>query len=158
MTADEVDPGLRIGEVAARVGVSTRTLRYYEELGILAPSGYTSGGERRYQAPDLARLERILELKDVLGMNLEEIRGLLSSETRLEELRAAYRAQPDTPSGAAAEQRRLILEEALALQTSLLERLDAKLARMSAFRADVQGARDRCRTLLEEVARALPAS
>jgi hypothetical protein len=39
---------LRIGEAAARVGVSSRTLRYYEELGLLTPSGRTPGGARRY--------------------------------------------------------------------------------------------------------------
>ena len=49
------DLGLRIGDVAARAGVSTRTLRYYDERGLLRPSGRTLGGERRYEASDLRR-------------------------------------------------------------------------------------------------------
>lgn len=146
------EAALRIGDVAARVGVSTRTLRYYEELGLLTPSGYTSGGERRYRAADLVRLQRIVELKELLGMNLEEIRGLLESEGRLDELRTAYRAQRDTPTRAAEESRRAILVEALALRTALVERLDAKLARLGAFRAEAAEARDRCRALLAELA------
>jgi DNA-binding transcriptional MerR regulator len=145
------DPGLRIGDVAARAKVSPRTLRYYEELGLLVPSGRTAGGERRYQAEDVAQLERIIELKDLLGMNLEEIRGLLSSRARLDELRAAYRAHKNSSTPAANKKRRAILEEALALETSLVERMDAKLARMAAFRAEAQAGAERCVELLRQL-------
>lgn len=137
--------------MAARAGVSTRTLRYYEELGLLGPSGRTAGGERRYQADDVARLESIIELKDLLGMNLEEIRELLSSRARLDELRVAYRAHKNAPAAAANRKRRAILEEALALQTSLVERMDAKLARLAAFRAEAQADVERCATLLQQL-------
>src|ERR1700722_16408658 len=68
------DSGLRISEAAARVGVSPRTLRYYDELGLLSPSLYTAGGERRYRDTDLVQMQRILELREALGMNLEEIK------------------------------------------------------------------------------------
>ena len=87
-----VEAGIRISDAAARAGVSARTLRYYEELGLLTPSLYTPGGERRYTQDDLAHLQRILELREVLGMNLDEIREFLALETRLDELRASYRA------------------------------------------------------------------
>src|SRR5450755_2936677 len=87
------DAGLRISDAAARAGVSTRTLRYYDELGLLSPSEYTSGGERRYRDTDLVQLQRILELREALGMNLEEIKQFLESEQRLDEVRAAYRAR-----------------------------------------------------------------
>lgn len=146
------DPGLRIGDVAARANVSTRTLRYYEELGLLTPSGRTSGGERRYQPQDVARLEHIIELKNVLGMNLEEIRELLSSRARLDELRVAYRAHKDVPEVAAKEKRRAILEEAFALQSSLVDRMDAKLARLTAFRAEAHADAERCAALLRQLA------
>ena len=86
------DGGIRISDAATQAGVSARTLRYYEELGLLTPSLYTAGGERRYTADDLAHLQRILELREVLGMNLDEIREFLAMETRLNELRASYRA------------------------------------------------------------------
>ena len=89
---DAGEAGIRISDAATRVGVSARTLRYYEELGLLTPSLYTSGGERRYTPEDLAHLQRILELREVLGMNLDEIREFLALETRLDELRASYRA------------------------------------------------------------------
>ncbi len=84
--------GIRISDAASTAGVSARTLRYYEELGLLSPSLYTSGGERRYTEEDLIQLNRILELREVLGMNLDEIKEFLSFETRLDELRTTYRA------------------------------------------------------------------
>jgi DNA-binding transcriptional MerR regulator len=141
-------PGLRIGDVAARAGVSTRTLRYYEELGLLGPSRRTVGGERRYRDEDVVQLERIVELKALLGMNLEEIRELLSSRARIDELRAAYRAHEAAPAVEANGKRRTILEEALALETSLVERMDAKLKSLAAFRAKAQADAERCATLL----------
>lgn len=149
--SEATDLGLRIGDAAARAGVSTRTLRYYEELGLLRPSGRTLGGERRYEASDLTKLERIMELKKLTGMNLGEVKEFLASEDRLAELRAAYRANRDQSTKAARQHRRAILEEAIALRCALADRLDATLARIKAFRAQVQAETGRCRQLLDEL-------
>src|ERR1700684_1347167 len=115
------EPGLRISDAASRVGVSARTLRYYDELGLLCPSQYTAGGERRYRPSDLVQLQRILELREALGMNLEEIKEFLESEQRLDEVRAAYRAKRDVHTKAARLQQRELLEEALRLNEALKE-------------------------------------
>ncbi len=153
--ADRNDPdghqGLRIGDAAARVGVSARTLRYYEELDLLTPSGHTPGGERRYRQEDLARLERILELRSVLGMNLDDIKRFLDSEERLEDLRARYRAKKSLRTSSAREEQRALLLEAIDLNESLAAELDVKLARMSDFRAKVASSAQRCRELLEQL-------
>ena len=149
--ADAPESGLRIGDAAARAGVSPRTLRYYDELGLLSPSEYTPGGERRYREADLVQLQRILELREALGMNLDEIKEFLDSEQRLDEVRAAYRAKREVNTKAARIQRRALLEEALHLNESLKEQLDAKLTRMDAFRATLAKNADRCRQLLTEL-------
>ena len=145
------DAGLRISDAAARAGVSARTLRYYDELGLLCPSLYTAGGERRYRDSDLVQLQRILELREALGMNLDEIKEFQESEQRLDEVRAAYRAEQEVDTKAARLQRKALLEEALALNESLKEQLNAKLARMDAFRATLAANADRCRQLLAEL-------
>jgi DNA-binding transcriptional MerR regulator len=145
------DAGLRISDAAARAGVSARTLRYYEELGLLTPSGYTAGGERRYDQADLAQLDRILELREVLGMNLEEIREFLESETRLEEVREAYRANKGVGTTAARARQRALLEEALRLNESLAEQVGVKISRMGDFRDRLVASAQRCRELLEEI-------
>jgi MerR family transcriptional regulator, repressor of the yfmOP operon len=148
----EGDVGMRISDAATRVGVSARTLRYYEELGLLTPSLYTPGGERRYTAEDLAHLQRILELREVLGMNLEEIREFLALETRLDELRASYRATKGATSKKALAAQKATLQEALVLNESLAEQISTKLARMDGFRAKLRSDAERCRELLTELA------
>jgi MerR family transcriptional regulator, repressor of the yfmOP operon len=145
------DPGMRISDAATRVGVSARTLRYYEELGLLTPSLYTPGGERRYTPDDLVHLQRILELREVLGMNLDEIREFLALETRLDELRASYRATKDATSKKALAEQKATLQEALVLNESLAEQISAKLARMDGFRSKLQNDAQRCRELLTEL-------
>ena len=84
-------------------------------------------------------------------MNLDEIRDFLSFETRLDELRTTYRAtKTPTTKQARAEQKATLLE-ALKLNESLAEQLNAKLARMDAFRAKVAGDAERCRELLSNL-------
>jgi MerR family transcriptional regulator, repressor of the yfmOP operon len=151
-TSEEpVEAGIRISDAATRVGVSARTLRYYEELGLLTPSLYTAGGERRYTLDDLAHLQRILELREVLGMNLDEIREFLSLETRLDELRASYRATKGATTKKAQTEQRATLQEALVLNESLAEQISVKLARMDGFRAKLVSDAERCRELLSEL-------
>ena len=148
---DVAEAGIRISDAATRVGVSARTLRYYEELGLLTPSLYTAGGERRYTLDDLAHLQRILELREVLGMNLDEIREFLSLETRLDELRASYRASKGASSKKARAEQKATLQEALVLNESLAEQISAKLARMDGFRVKLVSDAERCRELLAEL-------
>ena len=68
---------MQIGEAAERVGLSIRTIRHYEEVGLIVPSGRTEGGFRLYTQPDLARLAVVKQMKP-LGFTLEEMRRLLS--------------------------------------------------------------------------------
>ncbi len=140
--------GISISDAAATAGVSPRTLRYYEELGLLSPSLHTRGGQRRYTQEDLTQLSRILELREVLGMNLDEIKAFLSFETRLDELRTTYRATKSSSTKAGRAEQKATLLEALELNESLAEQLKAKIARMDSFRAKVAGDARRCRDLL----------
>jgi DNA-binding transcriptional MerR regulator len=147
----ETESGIRISGAAATAGVSARTLRYYEELGLLTPSLYTSGGERRYTQSDLAQLARILELREVLGMNLDEIKEFLSFESRLDVLRTSYHAKKDATTPQAQAEQAATVQEALELIESLAEQLNAKLARMDLFRSKLTADAQRCRDLLSEL-------
>ena len=84
---------LRIGEVAKLTGLTTRTLRYWEELGLIRPSGYRGGGERLYSPTDMARVTRIRDLQELLGFSLAEVRVVLETEDVdvLDRLRSEYR-------------------------------------------------------------------
>ncbi|HEU5382376.1 MAG TPA: MerR family transcriptional regulator [Ktedonobacteraceae bacterium] len=81
---------LQIGEVARLVGVSTKTIRYYHEIGLLAEPERTQSGYRLYNAQDLLRLRRIRHLR-ALGLSLERIREILqrSPDEHESTLRAA---------------------------------------------------------------------
>jgi DNA-binding transcriptional MerR regulator len=104
----EAAASLRIGEVADRVGVTTRTIRYYEELGLLgAGSGRAKGAHRTYGEADVSRLEELIRLRDLLGLSLEELVELAEAE----EARAALRdLWHDDPTDA---ERRRIVDEAI---------------------------------------------
>jgi DNA-binding transcriptional MerR regulator len=128
------DRPLRIGEVAAAARVSTRTLRYYQELGLLQPSGHTPGLARRYGSADVERLNRILELRDLLGFNLDEIAEILTVEDHLSGLRAEW----VSGKGLSARRREQILAEATGLNRRLQDQVRAKLARLTDFLGELE--------------------
>jgi DNA-binding transcriptional MerR regulator len=132
------EPGLRIGEAAARAGVSTRTLRYYEELGLLPPSTRTTGGARRYAEAELERLAHIRELQHLMGFNLEEIRAIVATEDRLRALRAEYYAGDGDPGRQVG-----ILDEALELNARLRGQIEAKRAGLDRMLGELTGRRER---------------
>jgi MerR family copper efflux transcriptional regulator len=68
---------MQIGEAAERVGLSIRTIRHYEEAGLIVPSARTEGGFRLYTEPDLDRLRVVKRMKP-LGFTLDEMRDLLA--------------------------------------------------------------------------------
>jgi MerR family transcriptional regulator, copper efflux regulator len=74
----EAPEQLQIGAVAERTGLSIRTLRHYDEVGLVPPSARTAGGFRLYTADDVARLTTIRRMKP-LGFTLDEMRTLLAS-------------------------------------------------------------------------------
>ena len=67
----------RVGEVAERLGVSPRTIKYYEEIGLIEPEGRSQGGFRLYGEREVERLERILRMKG-MGYSLAAIREILA--------------------------------------------------------------------------------
>jgi DNA-binding transcriptional MerR regulator len=95
LPSDAQRPKYRIEQVADRLHTTKRTLRYYEEIGLLPPSSRTEGGYRLYSEEDIARLERIQRLKDLLGFSLAEIRELLQTDDERGLVRAAYQHETD---------------------------------------------------------------
>ena len=122
-----VTPGLRIGEVARRVGTTPRTIRYYEEIGILPSGGdRQSGRHRLYDERDVQRLSDALRLKELLGVSLDELRELLEAE----ETRAALREEWHH-ADPGAERRRAMLGESrrlIDLQLALVRRRRDEIA------------------------------
>jgi DNA-binding transcriptional MerR regulator len=133
---------LRIGEAAERLGVTPRTIKYYEELGLLTP-GRSGGNYRAYDDADLERVERVRRLQS-LGFSLAAIREILK-----------YRAQVDEFG-----QRRLRLSDLEAVTHSLEAQLAEVRQRVARARAEIEQGETlaaeleadvaRCRARLEE--------
>ena len=99
---------LRIGEVAELTGTTPRTIRYYEEIGLLPEAGDREHGKRRlYTTDDVERLQELIRMKDLLGLSLDDLKRLVEAEAARAGLREQWESA-DEP----AEQRR-ILEESL---------------------------------------------
>lgn len=147
--ASETEPVLwRIGEVAKLTGVTTRTLRYWEELGLLRPSNHSQSGERLYVATDLARVTRIRKLQDLLGLSLAEIQAVLGTEAVdvLDRVHSEIDAVDLSPS-----RRKELLDEGIVANDQLLARLDETLSRIQAFRDERAAVAIRLRTSRAEL-------
>lgn len=69
----------KVGELAKLTGLTVRTLRFYDQIGLFSPSDQTDSGHRLYNDSDLSRLQQILSLKE-LGLSLEEVKTVLAGE------------------------------------------------------------------------------
>jgi MerR family transcriptional regulator, repressor of the yfmOP operon len=124
---------LRIGEVAERVGVTTRTIRYYEELGLLGSGSERSkGAHRLYDEADVARLQELIRLRDLLGLSLEELVQLAEAEEARAALRGRWHEDPSD------EERLRIVEEAAVLVERQLELVRGRQATLAEFAAELE--------------------
>jgi MerR family transcriptional regulator, repressor of the yfmOP operon len=100
---------LRIGDVARLVGTTPRTIRYYEEIGLLAEApARPSGRHRLYTQSEVERLREVMRLKELLGLSLEELRTVLAAEEARAEVRAQLKREDVDPT----RRRELLLEAA----------------------------------------------
>ncbi|MFE9703066.1 MerR family transcriptional regulator [Streptomyces sp. NPDC005930] len=118
---------MQIGEVAARTELSLRTIRHYEETGLVVPSARSQGGFRLYTEADVARLMVVRRMKP-LGFTLDEMRDLLEATDRLD------RAGGQLP----ADERERLLERVRTYERAVRQRvadLRTQLARAEEFAA-----------------------
>ena len=109
--ADEV---LKVGEVAARTGLSVRTLHHYDTIGLLSPSRRSKSGHRLYGRRDILRLQQIVSLRQI-GMSLDQIREALKPRNGAGRIIGLHLAR---------------LKERIALEQELCRRLEAMLPRL----------------------------
>jgi DNA-binding transcriptional MerR regulator len=140
------EPCLQIGEVADRTGVTQRTLRFYEERGLLKPPTRMEGGFRLYSEDDIARVEQIKRLQSLLGLTLAEIKEMVEAEEIKEELRATYRPDLEVEERLkrlskrieVTERQHAIIDTKLAAMIEMKKDLEEKLTRYKATVAELE--------------------
>jgi DNA-binding transcriptional MerR regulator len=124
---------IRIGELAERTGVTPRTIRYYEEIGLLPGGQRRKGSHRLYEDTDVERVSELTRLRDLLNLSLDELKQLLEAEEARADLRRRFEAT-DSDS-----ERLRIVEAALPhvdTQLQLVRRRKQELSRLEAELVD----------------------
>jgi DNA-binding transcriptional MerR regulator len=138
---------LRIGDVARLVGTTPRTIRYYEEIGLLPETpARPSGRHRLYSEPEVERLRELMRLKDLLGLSLEELKTLLSAEEARAEVRAQLRRE-DVDSA----RRRELLAEALGHIDRQLELVRKRAGELDKLEHELSETRKRAKRKIREL-------
>ena len=128
---------IRIGEVAERTGVTPRTIRYYEEIGLLAGANRRKGEHRLYDETDVERLQELTRLRDLLNLSLDELKQLLEAEEARAALRRAWNETESRP------ERLRIVEAALPHVESQLELVRRRKEELSTLESELAERRKR---------------
>jgi MerR family transcriptional regulator, repressor of the yfmOP operon len=140
---------LRIGQVAELTGTTPRTIRYYEELGLLAPaSDREPGAHRVYEQADVERLQELLRLRRVLGLSLEELNELSAEETARAARRKEWHSGVEDPV-----RRREILEEGTRYVELQLDLVRRRRDELDELEEELQAKRRRLRGRLRDLVR-----
>jgi DNA-binding transcriptional MerR regulator len=142
-----VSEQFRIGELARRVGATPRTVRYYEELGLLPDSGRAVGSHRLYDARDEERLRELLRIRELLGLSLSELRVWSEAESA----RAGLRDRWHSGEALDAETQLGIASEALPHIETQIELVAARRAALEELEDELTEARRRVREILLEL-------
>jgi DNA-binding transcriptional MerR regulator len=136
---------VRIGALAKAAGTTVRTVRYYEEIGLLPVDARVAGEHREYDDSDVERLRELLRLKGLLGLSLEELRDVMQGEAARVERRRVFKQSTDPV------QRERLLREAIAHTDSLLELVRRRKGELEAFEAELNERRQRGTHALKEL-------
>ncbi|MFB5578449.1 MerR family transcriptional regulator [Bacillus cereus] len=128
----------KIDEVTKQVGLTKRTLRYYEEIGLIHAPERSEGNIRLYTDEDIARIKRIVEAKEVLGITLQEMQHFLSLKERMEQ-----RRNSENPRD------REVIQEIKEMLEKQVQTLDEKMEQMQRVKAELEDSLHRAVTFLE---------
>jgi MerR family transcriptional regulator, repressor of the yfmOP operon len=148
MTGGVQERPRKIGEVADEVGITPRTIRYYEELGLLGSgSERPKGGHRLYGEDDVVRLRELVRLRDLLGLSLEELTTLAEDRRAQECLRARWESSTDDA------ERARILRDAIPHVERQLELVRLRRRNLDEFAAELTAKLERLHRRLDELER-----
>jgi len=144
----DTTPTLRIGDVARVAGTTPRTIRYYEEIGLLESGAERpSGSHRLYSEHDVERLREVIRLRELLNVSLDELKTLLAAEEARAQLRTELQREDVQP-----ERREALLEEALGHIEQQLELVRRRADELAKLEAELAEKRRKVKRRLRELA------
>lgn len=129
----------KIEEVTKQTGLTKRTLRYYEEIGLIHPPERSEGNIRLYTDEDVEQIKKIVEAKEVLGITLQEMQYFLSLKERMEQ-----RKNSDNPRD------REVIQEIANMLANQIETLDKKMLQMKRVKEELEHSLERATKFLEK--------
>jgi DNA-binding transcriptional MerR regulator len=139
----ERERAFRIGEVAELTGTTPRTIRYYEEIGLLPEAEDRVQGKRRaYAQADVERLGELMRLRDLLGLSLEDLKRLVEAETARAGLRERWQHADDP------DERKQILTQSLAHIADQLKLVRARRVEIERLEEELTSKQRHVRSLL----------
>jgi DNA-binding transcriptional MerR regulator len=137
---------MRIGEVAVLTGTTPRTIRYYEEIGLLAGGTERELGRHRcYTQADVERITEIVRLKDLLGLSLEQLSQLLEAESARADIRREF-LETDDP-----DRRHALLLQSRGHIDTQLRLVRARITELTTLEADLGERAERVQEKLVEL-------
>jgi MerR family transcriptional regulator, repressor of the yfmOP operon len=137
---------LRIGELAELTGTTPRTIRYYEEIGLLPASEEREQGKRRlYADSDVERLQELIRLRDLLNLSLDELSQLVAAEAARAEIRREFAETED------ADTRRELLEQAMEHICTQLQLVRGRKKELERLERELTARQRRVRGRLREI-------
>ena len=149
--SEDQEAKYQIGEVADRTGVTQRTLRFYEEKGLLNPPERMDGGFRLYSDGDIERIEYIRRLQQFLGFTLAEIKEMVEAEDLRQQIIATFRPDRELPARLAR------VERIMGALERQLEVVDHKVDNLVEMQNDLRAKMERVTTRRRELTEAIAA-
>ncbi|MBU8656204.1 MerR family transcriptional regulator [Bacillus pumilus] len=136
---------MKIDQVAKRSGLTKRTIRFYEEIGLLSAPKRTEGGVRLYSEDDMEELEKVMQAKEVLGFSLQELQSFMEIGKQLELNKEGYLLSLDPKERL---EKLLDIKAQLTVQHQLITK---KLETIQSFKKDLETMKDRAAHAIEQL-------
>ncbi|MFM1653701.1 MerR family transcriptional regulator [Brevibacillus sp. B_LB10_24] len=133
----------KIDDVAKETGLTKRSIRYYEEIGLIQPPERTEGGTRLYTQADIERLKKIMDAREVLGFSLAELQRFMSVNEKIEQYGDLYNASEKQQSRADLQ----LLADNLREE---LEMINQKIRKMDRFKQEIEALHAKVTEILKE--------
>ncbi len=147
VTATDQARALRIGELAELTHTTPRTIRYYEEIGLLNRGAEREQGKHRcYTQADVERVREIIRLRDLLGLSLDQLSQLLEAESARAHLRSELK-QTQAPA-----ERKRILHELLGHISNQLELVQGRVEELNVLAAELADKQRLVKQRIREIA------